>query len=300
MNNKTILNIAVYSLIAFFLSYYVFMGFQACLTLVSKQGTAFLEEIGATLMCFELVSLAVYLYRYMFTTPKNLKKFYKSNGLFHVIYGGLCFCIMIYETITYKNWSIGGATIAYPIDFLLLSAICIFAGIYSIVLSIKSELVLNAPKVKQNGAFTIWKIIMYIWIFIAMDRLGAFIVSFLNFGTTDFVVLVPIYIQCLIPATCTILYLVYHQVKVIKKPKLLWLIASISMLCLAIGCTIYCIAMLNGQDAAEFIKISSVFYGFDRLITFPVTFILICLLSIACPLIAFILYFVKQCKNKQA
>lgn len=282
MNKKRLLIIIIYVLLVLAGSYYVFMGFQGLLTAMSKEGKVILPFVSPLLLFILLTGMFVISFHQVFHKEPITKKLYFRNSIYLIVNGSLASVFSLINVITYKNWAYGGPTILYPIDFLLLSLCGIAYGVYLLLLSKKAE---DIEEKKEN---IVYKIARAIFAFIALDRLGCLLVSIFNGSARTFIFLVPLYILCLLPS-------LFFVIKVLKdKIESKGLIIMYSLIIgLWIVCNVYQIVMLFGNDATQFMKLISPFFGLDRIITIPVTFIL---LTIVTP-IPFIIGLIKSIKD---
>ena len=282
MNKKRLLIIIIYVLLVLAGSYYVFMGFQGLLTAMSKEGKVILPFVSPLLLFILLTGMFVISFHQVFHKEPITKKFYFRNSIYLIVNGSLASVFSLINVITYKNWAYGGPTILYPIDFLLLSLCGIAYGVYLLLLSKKAE---DIEEKKEN---IVYKIARTIFAFIALDRLGCLLVSIFNGSARTFIFLVPLYILCLLPS-------LFFVIKVLKdKIESKGLIIMYSLIIgLWLVCNVYQIVMLFGNDATQFMKLISPFFGLDRIITIPVTFIL---LTIVTP-IPFIIGLIKSIKD---
>lgn len=296
LKSDEILKALIFSFVSLLASYYIFMGFQSLLTMISKQGTQFLPEIGPFLTSIELTAFLVYLYRYIFIKQHDLKRFYVHNGLFHIISSSICFIFMLYSTITYQNWGVGGSTAYYPIDFLMISIMCLLVGVFNLVLARKVPTVemntLNKSKRILKVAFQVF---LYVFLYVAFDRLGC-VISVLFLGDYSSIgFLLPVFLLCLTPIASAKFFAFYKGSTDERKKNLLWIISSSVILFVAMACTIYMILMLNSDYATAFMKALSPFYGADRLIAMPITLIAISALIIIPLVVAIIKFLACKC-----
>ncbi|MFA5283322.1 MAG: hypothetical protein WC366_02210 [Bacilli bacterium] len=301
LKSDGVLKALIFSFIALLASYYIFMGFQSLLTMISKQGTQFLPEIGPFLVSIELTAFLVYEYRYMFIKQNDLRGFYFHNGLFHVISSSLCIIFMLYSTITYQNWGVGGPTTYYPIDFLMISIMCLLVGVFNLILARKTPAVptnlLNRNRKLLKVAFQVF---LYVFLYVAFDRLGCAIsVLFLGeYSSIGF--LFPVFLLCLMPIVSAVFFAIYKRSINGNKKNLLWIISSSVILFITVLCIVYISFMLNSEYATAFMKALSPFYGADRLIAMPITLIAISVLIIV-PLVVgickFLIYKFALTKN---
>ena len=283
MNKKRLLLIICYVLLVILGSCYVFMGFQGLLTALSKEGKMISPFISPLLLFVLLTGMFVISYHQIFHKGVIGKKFFFRNSIYLIVNGSLASVFAFINIITYKNWVYGGPTILYPIDFLLLSLCGVGYGIYLLLLSKKAE---ETEKTKDK---LIYKIAGCIFAFISLDRLGGLFISLFNGSGRTFIFLVPMYILCLVPSLFFIIKLVKEKVG----NKGLIVIYSITIGLLVL-CNIYQLVMLFGNDATHYMKLISPFFGLDRIITIPITFIL---LTIIIP-IPFIIGLINAIKNK--
>ena len=291
MKSDGVLKVLIFSFIALLASYYIFMGFQSLLTMMSKQGTQFLPEIGPFLVSIELTAFLVYEYRYMFIRQSDLRGFYFRNGLFHIISSSLCIIFMLYSTVTYQNWGVGGPTAYYPIDFLMISIVCLLVGVFNLILARKLPFVpTNSSDRNRELLKVAFQIFLYIFLYVAFDRLGCAISVLFSGDYSSIGFLLPVFLLCLMPIASAVSFAIYKRSTDENKKNLLWIISSSVILFITMACIVYISIMLNSEYATAFMKALSPFYGADRLIAMPITLIAISVLILV-PLVVGIIKF---------
>lgn len=293
------------------LSYYQFMGMQALLTIISKEGTQFISEVGAALVAFELTALIVFVFRFWTwnsgrCTTKYLKFLFR-NSIVQMAFGVLATIAMIINTASYKNWNFGGPTRMFPIDFLLIAILGIVVGVIVFIsyYRLRENAMLEEIKEpkrtgKQTACMVLFQICYYVFAFVAFDRLGAVSASVISLISWEsFVSLIPLYLFSLTMIASLICYEIYKLMKCEKCKMRMWLISTVSILVVAIFGLVFVICTLLGSNGPSFMRLYSMFYGADRLISLPLTLIAIAVVAIAPALVSLILFIVKFIKDKK-
>lgn len=290
MKNKKILLVIIFSLISLYFAYLTFYSFQGFLTLLSKQGTLVVPMLGITFNMFLLPSLVVYGYFYLFKERQDEDKFHFSNGIYLTICSLLSLVFMIIQCIQIFNFGYG-PTPLYPFNYIVIDAVGLVLGILNLI-KIK-----KLPKFSFNGKYVLFQAGLYIFVFIAFDRLGSTINTLINGDFNNFLVLLPVHLLNIVGISMLICFSLYKMSKNELHKKNIWLIASLILIVITILSNVYILVMLFGEYATPFMKLLSPFYGFDRITSIPLTISLIPLILVSVSLTSLIKYFLKCKKN---
>ena len=307
MSHKTkmILTGIAFGIIVLFFSYYQFMGVQALMTLLSKQGTLIAPMIGPIFMSIELTCLLTFLF-HIYTHNKHLKHIrYKSfllrNAWFLIVSGCLALGFLCGNAIVSKESGLG-STWGYPIDMIVVSALGVAVGIGAILKSIKIDFNPRpSPDVKptkgEQTKIIFMYILYYIFAFVAFDRVGAIIVNLTSNVTLSTIgYMIPVFAISLALVVSLNFYEIYLVLEDEKKKFIFWAISLGIVGTLSIYGIIGEFVNLLGNESSYVMKAYSQFYGLDRLIAMPVTIIFIALMVLA-PLTISIVKFVKKAKT---
>lgn len=290
-NKKTTLLYITFLILLFPISQITFISFQAFLTMISKEGDMLINFIGPSLIFVLLTLSTIYCYEIIFKKESLNKCSYRKKGFVLSVISLPIIIFMTLNTISFYKNNLPTPSIYYPIGFLIIGFLGLFFGITLIAISFKKESN-NEYKEKTNILSNIFKII---YVFIALDRLGCLIVSLVTSSFEYFDILILPYIQCLTPSICIASYLLYKNN---FKEKRFYVLTSIITLLLGVVSTGYIVLMLFSKYSSDFIRILSLFFGFDRLIGKAYVLIIISAFSILPQFISIILLILKNNKRK--
>lgn len=293
------LKVTAFVVIMFVLSYFTFMAFQGLNTSIVSYFKDFFPYIGSILNIFILPAFAVFMYRVLFS-KQDSRRFMLKNGYYLAISAFLGTVFMIIHATQYKNWGFG-ITWCYPIDFLVIDLIICVVGVLTILKGYKmekKEYVKPEHHIKQIFLIAL----MYVYIFITLDRFGAFEMSIIMNPGKGVEMVLPLYCTLISPMILALGFMinkVQHPVEHV--PSKLFCGTAFASLGVAIIGFIFSAVNVFGPNASDYMRIASPFFALDRLASLPILITLLTLLSVAIPLaftIHIVKVFAKQKKEK--
>lgn len=298
--HKTPVKVSAFVVILFITAYLTFMAFQGLNTSIVGYFDQILPYFGSIVNIFLLPAFAVFLYR-LFFSPQKTRIFHLKNGYFLAIVALIGMAGCIYSACIYTNWWYG-ITWFYPIDFLVVDFIILILGVFTIVKGYRIEKPAEKQKIHISHGFII--ALMYVYIFIALDRSGALIMSLINAPNNGTSILLTIYCSLISPMVLALGF-VMNKVKAPKEhiPSKSFCICAFTSLGLALIGFIVGAVYVFGPNASDYMRIASPFFALDRLAAKPILIVLLTTLSVAIPLafaIHIVRYFLTHKKPKEA
>lgn len=283
MKSKIVaIKLACFIPLIFIIAFLSFMAFQGVNTSIVSYGKDFFPYVGSLCNVFILPALAVLLYRFFFSQEKlGKRKFCLKNGYFMAIASSLGLIFLIYSACIYGNFGYG-ITWMYPFDFMIVDVATLGIGIYLLLRGYKLEKT-EKEKINVGGGFVI--ALMYIFIYMALDRFGALEMSLINNPGAGIVTLLPIYLTLLAPIVLAFGFVTNKiQAPNEHKPSKSFFACALISLAISLVGFVFCVVSVFGPNASDYMRIASPFYALDRLASLPILISLLTILSVAIPI----------------
>jgi len=249
------------------------------------------SSIPALLFSIELEILLINLIKRKFNNLDKvfLNSIFRKQSISIIILSAISILCTIYSGIFLYHSFIK----PYPFSFYLIISIIV----HTILLLRYAIILKKIGREKNTEKITfikiIYSIIMSIFVFFALNRLGAFIFAFEYASTLTLNITWPFYMSLLIPIFMLINALIYRY-KGFDNRKVLGLVTSSSLLLLTI--LLYGYTMIVGHSNTFFISAISPALPIERLITMPIDVIaqLICLLPINIYFVIYSIIYIKK------
>ena len=255
MKTKVALKTTIFILIIFIFSYLSFMAFQGVNTSIVSYGKDLFPYVGSLFNVFILPAFAVLLYRFFFSQePLKRRKFLLKNGFYMAIMSVLALIFLIYSACIYGNFGYG-ITWMYPFDFMIVDVAALGVGIYLIHKGFKTEKPEEKSKVNVGWGFVV--ALMYIFIFMALDRFGALEMSLINNPGNGIVTLLPLYLTLLAPIVLAFGFVANKiQAPNEHKPSQAFIACSLISLGISIIGFVFCVVNVFGPEASDYMRIA--------------------------------------------
>ncbi len=285
------------------LSVISFYSFNLIFTIVANHKSLDLVTFsGLPLIIFMIILIIILMAGWRFLKRKETDLYYAryySIVVLAMSSVGLALSIFV-GTAVYHTFVGPYVFTAYPLIMLIVYGLLIGGSIRTICVINKNIKENNVEKTyKGSAAYGLREAGIGILLAYALDRLGAFVLLPIYFSSYDGAVTIPYLIQLIIPAFVLFTYVTHEFFGANRK-------RTFILSCVALGYTlfslIYMIAMSKGNYPLTINSLSMV-QQFERLVTFPVSAILLYGVSLIIPFLNALnngVMLIKEKKAKQA
>ena len=265
------------------------------------EALSLIELSGLPMFMFiaSLICVIFFLYRALVLKRTNpyTKRFY---ALLVMIFSALGFISAIaVGVVVYHNLFARFVFIAYPFVMMLANLASLAASIYYFVISNKQIKEEQPEKPARSRVRHVFATMGFTFLILySFTKLGSLFLLPLLFSPVDGYLAIPFYLQFLVPFAALACFLICRDA---IKPELktkFGLIANCVILAFSIFTFIYMVIVSKYSYPGMVNAVSNSMH-LERLITFPINFIVLYILSIILPLIFFIHAFVLKLKNKK-
>lgn len=244
-----------------------------------------------------IVCLILYNYR-LLTHQENTFVLSKHYGLTIMITSliGIAFSILagawVYKSFT-KEWIFT----CYPLVMILVHTLIFLASGYLFLIS-KKQLKINPEEKKRkiNAYYVFYNIGFVSLLLYALNRAGAFLLLPVFWSIENSFMMIPFYLQLLLPLLILIIHCLYkHFLKEEKKRLLVYISCGI-----IVGYSVFSMiytGIITYYNYPNAINVLSPLLQLERLVTFPIDYIAIYSVCICLPLSSLICFGIKEMIN---
>lgn len=265
-----------------------------------------LAPIPLLIFTFEIVAIMISAYRIIVLKRDlyQIKRFYSILMMILSVLG-IVFSIIL-GTVVYHTFVGEYVFVAYPLIMLIIQIIFFIVSLLGFVFNSFGK---GAKEIKEiddevatkyrHSVKHVFKTIGFVlFIIFAMERMGALLLLPMLASPVNWPLALPYYIQLIFPTLCLCLYLLYRDFNFLNKNRYMF-IALVVVIGYSLFSMIFTISMSNLYGPNLINSIANIQH-LERLVVYPVVFILMYIVCLVLPFISLIVKIIKTLKNKNS
>ena len=274
------------------LFYEVVSNYEA-LTIIELSGLPMFMFMAA------IITVMFFLYRALVLKRNNpyIKKRYAMLIMIFTSIGVVS--AILVGAVIYHNMFARYVFIAYPFVMMIANLVSLGASIYYFVISNKQIKEEQPEKPARSSARHVFATIGFTFLILySFVKFGSLFLLPLLYSSSDGYLAIPFYIQCLVPLAALVCFLAYKDVIDEEKRGRFGVISSSVIVGISV-CTFVYMVIATKYTYPNMINALSNNLHMERLVTFPINFIVLYVLSIILPLIYLIKALVRKIRNRK-
>lgn len=265
------------------------------------EALSIIELSGVPMFMFiaAIITVMFYLYRALVLKRNNpyTKKLYAMLIMIFTAVGFVS--AILVGVVVYHNLFARYVFIAYPFVMMIANLVSLAASIYYFVIAKKQIKEEQPEKPARSSAKHVFATIGFTFIILySFVKFGSLFLLPILYSPTDGYLAIPFYIQCLVPLAALVVFLVYRDVLKPENKGKFGIIANSIIFGFSI-CTFVYMYIVTKYTYPGMINALSNNLHMERLVTFPINFIILYVLSIVLPFIYLIKALVRKIKNRK-